>query len=114
MGYDLRITRAIDWTANADCEISSAEWMELVAADPELTADSTYGPFAVLYQDARWFDWYEGNVFTTDPDHATVQKMLGIAKQLSGAIQGDDGEFYDSASQWSRRCAAARPTDEPS
>lgn len=103
MGYDLRITRAVDWTTNQGLEISAREWLAVVEADPELAADPNNGPFAARYGDSRWFDWYEGNIFTTDPDHATVHKMLGIARQLSGAIQGDDGEFYDSAHQWSRR-----------
>ena len=103
MGYDLRITRAVDWTANQGLEITVEEWQAIVARDPDLISDPSYGPLAVRYGTGRWFDWFEGNVFTTDPDHATVQKMLGIAQQLSGAIQGDDGEFYDSANQWSRR-----------
>ena len=50
----------------------------------------------------------EGNVFTTDPDHATVKKMLDIARGLSATIQGDGGEFYDSANQWSRSRSEAR------
>ncbi len=102
MGYDLRITRAIDWSSNRGLEITSAEWMQIVDADPDLISDPGSGPFAVRFAGTRWLDWFEGNVFTTDPDHATVSKMFGIAEQLSGAIQGDDGEFYDSASHWSR------------
>ncbi|MCA8952192.1 MAG: hypothetical protein KDE27_21965 [Planctomycetes bacterium] len=92
----------MDWTANQGLEISAREWMEIVASDPELTSDRANGPFAVRYGESRWFDWYEGNVFTTDPDHATVGKMLVIADRLSAGVQGDAGEFYESASQWSR------------
>jgi hypothetical protein len=33
--------------------------------------------------------------------------MLQIAERLSGIVQGDSGEFYDSASQWSRERPAA-------
>ena len=62
MGYDLRITRSVDWTANQGLEISAREWMEIVASDPELTSDRANGPFAVRYGESRWFDWYEGNV----------------------------------------------------
>jgi len=102
MGYDLRITRAVDWTANQGLEISAEEWLAIVEDDPELEADPANGPLAVRFGEARWFDWYEGNVFTTDPDHATVHKMLEIAKRLSGLVQGDEGEFYESASEWSR------------
>jgi len=102
MGYDLRITRAVDWSANRGLEISIEEWLALVAADPELNLDPSQGPCAVRLSGTHWLDWFEGNVFTTDPDHATVAKMLAIAQSLSAAVQGDDGEFYDSASQWSR------------
>ena len=108
MGYDLRITRALDWGANKGREISAEEWLAVVKDDDDLEADPASGPFAVRYGDNRWFDWYEGNVFTTDPDHATVVKMFGIAERLSGAIQGDGGEFYDSASGWSRGAARGR------
>jgi hypothetical protein len=76
--------------------------MEIVESDPELVADRANGPHAARFGGTGWFDWYEGNVFTTDPDHATVGKMLAVAERLSAAVQGDEGEFYESASQWSR------------
>ena len=102
MGYDLRITRAVDWTANQGLEISPREWLEIVDADPDLVRDPANGPYAVRFGGTRWLDWYEGNVFTTDPDHAAVRKMLSIAEGLAAAVQGDEGEFYESASQWAR------------
>ncbi len=102
MGYDLRVTRAVDWTANRGLEISANEWLEVVSVDPELSLDPAHGPLAVQFGSGRWLDWYEGNIFTTDPDHATVTKLLSIAQRLSAAVQGDDGEFYDSPSDWSR------------
>lgn len=102
MGYDLRITRALDWSDNLGAEISAEEWMTVVQDDPDLVPDPTNGPYSVRFDGDRWLDWFEGNVFTTDPDHAAVSKMLGIAQRLSAAVQGDGGEFYDSASQWSR------------
>ena len=99
MGYDLRITRSTDWTRNAGHEIDSSEWLALVRDDSELTLDPSNGPYAVSWS-STWFDWFEGNVFTTDPDRATVAKMLKIAELLMGVVQGDDGEFYESARQW--------------
>lgn len=108
MGYDLRITRALDWSENVGHEISVEEWLALVEDDAQLSADPASGPFAARYKSDGWFDWFEGNVFTTDPDHATVVKMFGIAERLSGAIQGDDGEFYDSPNGWSRGGGKAR------
>ena len=100
MGYDLHTTRATDWTQNLGQEIDSTEWMALVRDDPELTPDPSNGPYSVRWA-STWFDWYEGNVFTTDATRATLAKMLQIAETLAGVVQGDDGEFYESARQWS-------------
>jgi len=99
MGYDLHITRSTDWNHNAGHEIDSSDWLALVGDDGELTLDPANGPYSVRWS-AAWFDWSDGNVFTTDPDRATVAKMLQIATVLKGVVQGDDGEFYESARQW--------------
>lgn len=100
MGYDLRITRAVDWDSNEGCEITIREWYSIIDSDPELLADPANGPCAVRFGKGDWFDWFEGNVFTTDPEPGTVTKMLAIAAKLGAAVQGDDGEFYDSAHDW--------------
>jgi hypothetical protein len=103
MGYDLHITRALDWASNVGCEIPEDEWLALVADDRELVADPGHGACAVRYRAAAWFDWFEGNVFTSDPDRQTVTKMLALASRLDGIVQGDDGEIYETARQWPRR-----------
>lgn len=107
MGYDLHITRSTDWAENQGCEIAAAEWLALVEADPELVADPKSGPYSVRWS-STFFDWFEGNVFTTDPDRATVSKLLGLAQQLAGVVQGDDGELYDNARQWPRGSLGTR------
>lgn len=111
MGYDLRITRSTDWAENTDSEIPSEEWLAMVDADPDLQPDPDGGPFAARFSSRAWFDWYEGNVLTTDPDRRTVAKMLELAQRLSGVVQGDDGEFYESERDWPR--PEARGTDAP-
>lgn len=103
MGYDLHITRAMDWTDNVGHHIGEDEWLAIATADAELSMDPTHGPYSVRYRSDAWFDWFEGNVFTTDPDRATLSKMLDLARRLSAIVQGDDGEIYDSAQQWARR-----------
>lgn len=103
MGYDLHITRAVDWSDNVGQHIDETEWLALATADIDLTADPANGPFAVRFRGSAWFDWSEGNVFTTDPERSTVSKMLVLAHQLDAIVQGDDGEIYDSAQQWPRR-----------
>jgi hypothetical protein len=100
MGYDLRITRAIDWTENLGLQIAAEEWLAVARADVELDLDPAHGPYAVRYRTTAWFDWFEGNVFTTDPDRSTVAKMLAIARVLDGIVQGDGGEIYENPLQW--------------
>jgi len=100
VGYDLRITRAVDWDRNEGCEITIREWHAIIDADPELAPDRTNGPCAVRFGKSGWFDWFEGNVFTTDPEPVDVAKMLAIAGKLGATVQGDDGEFYDTANDW--------------
>ncbi len=112
MGYDLRITRSTDWTRNAGQEIDTSEWLALVRDDPELTLDPSNGPYAVSWS-SNWFDWFEGNVLTTDPDRPTVAKMLKIAELLAGVVQGDDGEFYESARQWTAHTGGAPTGSAP-
>ena len=107
MGYDLHITRSTDWNHNTGHEIDSPEWLALVRDDPELNLDPSNGPNAVRWS-STWFDWFEGNVFTTDPDRGAVAKMLQIAELLAGVVQGDNGEFYESARQWTAHVGDAR------
>ena len=106
MGYDVHITRAARWNENAGREIASDEWLALVDEDDELTLDPPNGPYAALWKAARasagsgWFDWHDGNVYTTNPSRGAVAKMLAIAERLSALVQGDDGEVYDSERDW--------------
>ena len=104
MGYDLHITRADDWSDSHANPISAEEWLAVVAADPELKLDPANGPhFAVWTQGAdpegAWFDWSDGQVFTKNPDRATLATMLRLAERLGAKVQGDDGELYTDPSQ---------------
>lgn len=108
MGYDLHITRATDWNENSGLEISAEEWLALVDADPELGSYPAEGPYVAHWSTpefpkSSWFDWYEGNVFTTDPEQPAVVKMLALAKRLAAVVQGDDGELYESSHEWRPR-----------
>jgi hypothetical protein len=100
MGYDVHVTRASDWTQNGGLEIRADEWQAHVAGDPNLEPDSTNGPNSVLWsarpegkKDA-WLDWSRGNVYSTNPDEALIEKMLAIAFDLKAQVQGDDGKVY--------------------
>jgi hypothetical protein len=108
VGYDLHVTRADYWLRNQDRPIGADEWLTVVNDDPELTPDPEFGRYSVTWSGKRpgqvgWFDWHDGNVFTTDPSRATVSKLLTLAERLKAMVQGDDGEVYESLAQWHRR-----------
>lgn len=104
MGYDFHITRAEFHADNAGREITAEEWLRYVESDPELRLIPANGKYFARWNGKSkyldpWFDWFEGNIDTKNPDKAIVGKMLLIARQLGARVQGDDGEFYDDASQ---------------
>jgi hypothetical protein len=99
MGYDIHITRAADWSHNSGQEIRPSEWRAVVREDPELVEDPDVGAHAVIWRrekggDGGWFDWVDGNVYTTDASPDALRKMVELASRLEARVQGDDGEFY--------------------
>lgn len=99
MGYDLHITRADDWSDNQDQWISADEWLEYIKLDSELTLVPEQGEYYAEWSgtseyDEPWFDWYNGNIETKNPDPPVIQKMIEIAIALNAKVQGDDGEMY--------------------
>ncbi len=99
MSYNLYITRAADWANNAGREIPVAEWLALVARDPELTLDRRGGKYFARWTGASrhtdpWLDWADGNVYSKYPDGALLRKMSAVADELRAVIQGENGEIY--------------------
>jgi hypothetical protein len=105
MGYDFHITRAPDWSENEHEPIPREEWLAIVAVDPELRLDPQNGPCFALWIDPQtraergWLDWFDGNIFSKNPDPALLGKMLELAGRLQGKVQGDDGEVYTSVDE---------------
>src|SRR5512145_3395618 len=116
MGYDLRVTRG------DGRPIAEAEWRACVGADPELdltgVAEAVTSEGTLTYanpglaswrchpsREPVWFDLRDGEVFVKNPDERTIAKMLDVARALEARVQGDDGEFYESA--------GAEPTPPP-
>ncbi len=64
----------------------------------EPTLGCRNGPYSAVWRGGSdgegWFDWSNGDVYTTDPDEAAVEKMLGIAGRLGAGVRGEDGETY--------------------
>src|SRR5712672_3318468 len=104
MGYDLHISRKEFHADEEGPQITLDEWQAYIASDPDLRAAPQYGKHAVLMKVASkypdpWLDWFEGDIHTKNPDKPIVEKMIQIAAKLGARVQGDDGEFYDDASQ---------------
>jgi hypothetical protein len=80
MGYDLHITRAVNWTDAASSPITPAEWQRVAKAHPDLTAN------ALSYDGAE--------ITAKNPDESLARTMVRIATSLGAMVQGDDGEIY--------------------
>jgi hypothetical protein len=102
MGYDFHITRAEDWSDRSQARITSEEWLAVVRSDPELRLDPQNGHYFAIWIDTEtgsdkgWFDWFDGDIFTKNPDVRLLAKMLALAARLHATVQGDDGEVYTS------------------
>jgi hypothetical protein len=104
MGYDIHITRAEHWAENEGREISAEEWLAYVQKDPELKIDEANSEhFAIWSGDVgeplAWFEWSAGDVATKNPDEATIEKAVSIARHFNAKVQGDDGEVYPGGGQ---------------
>ncbi len=101
MGYDVHITRKKFWADEAGSVITAEEWLAYVARDPQLRLDPQSKRHSVTldiqsqYPDP-WLEWFEGDIYSKNPDEAIRTKMLQIAAALGARVQGDDGEFYRS------------------
>jgi hypothetical protein len=110
MGYDLHITRREFW-ADQDQDITADEWLKIVGKDTELVIDIQNGPYSVLWKPINnsgeyWLDWFDGNIYSKNPDEILIQKMLEISRQLNAKVQGDDGELYNEVIQKQERRTA--------
>ncbi|MEK9496091.1 hypothetical protein V2H77_06430 [Photorhabdus sp. P32] len=99
MGWELHITRAECFSMNEDCQISSDEWLALVAEDDELFIDERSGQFHAIWtgksvDEDPWLAWSDGNIHTKHPDTALYCKMLQIAEKLNAKVVDDDDRLY--------------------
>lgn len=100
MGYDLHITRRLHWYEEGN-DITSEEWLSLIARDSELQLQPENGPFFIIWNgqsslESPWLNWSNGQIYTKNPDDALIDKMVIIAHKLGAKVQGDDGEIYNS------------------
>lgn len=102
MGYDLHITRKPHWANEEGSYITLEEWLSLVQ-DAELTIDEQNGPYFAVWlgpgEYACWIHYYEDDLFSNHPTDGFIEKMVQLARQLGGRVQGDDGEIYPGGGQ---------------
>jgi len=102
MGYELHITRKKDWSDENGPKITVEDWLAYIATDPQLRLDATSKSYTVRldmrskYPDP-WLAWFEGDLYTKNPDEQILAKMLQIASVFGAKVQGDDGEIYRTA-----------------
>ncbi len=99
MGYDLHITRKKFWADQDGPQITTGEWLAYVATDPQIQLDQNSERHTVKLSvksehDEPWLEWFQGDVYTKNPDEPILAKMLEMAKALNAKVQGDDGEIY--------------------
>jgi len=119
MSYNVYITRKHHWADPEGPEISLAEWLAVIDADPEMESDgyaetrpedgsvfrtepeclSVWTAYSEHDKsgNAAWFVYSNGCVIVRNPDAEVVRKMWSIAQALSAKVQGDDMEVYDSS-----------------
>jgi hypothetical protein len=104
MGYDLHITRKKFWADEEGSPIKADEWLAYVATDLKLRLDPASKRHSVRFLDIQsqypdpWIEWFDGDIYTKNPDEPILARMLQIASALGARVQGDDGEIYRSAS----------------
>jgi hypothetical protein len=118
VGYDVHITRKANWFDKEGPAISLDEWTTVVRNDPEMRLDG-YAEARVpdsqvlrvdsdglsvwtaysgheMGRNAAWSTCATETLSSRIPILRSCEKMYVIAQHLSGKVQGDDGELYDS------------------
>lgn len=119
MGYDLHITRKLNWfDEESSTDISLADWIAYVNEDNEMRLDNFADAMTDEGQNMKvkseglsvwtkyskngidgnyaWFQYMNGQIVVKNPDKEIINKMIDIASVLGAKVQGDDGEFYET------------------
>lgn len=111
MGYDLHITKNINWVDDTK-KIDIGAWRSLVKSDPSLEmvgfveAATPEGktirlenPDTAVWVDPKtdkkhYFYFFNGEISVKNPTESAIFKMKEVAKKLDCKVQGDEGEDY--------------------
>lgn len=105
MGIYVYVTRKPDPLESKGPEIGRAEWIRLVAEDPDLTlkeppnlSPRDEGIYAAWsgYSGGYdvWFSLWDGNVEVKNPDDEIIDKLRFFAGKLNARIVSEEGEEF--------------------
>ena len=118
MGYELYITRADSCTRSGHALIGADEWLAIVEEDSELRLAGYNGPYLALWNGPSkypdpWLDWFNGRIYSKNPDDVLIEKMAQIAARLEAKLLGDDGESYVGRDDLNRLLWALQALAQP-
>jgi hypothetical protein len=95
VGYDLHISRALQWTDSGFFPIPASDVVSLVELSADLTLrDEAEGGLTV--DCLGWSLRYaEGELSAKQPPDPVLRRMLDLAAELDAWVTGDDGEVYE-------------------
>ena len=107
MGYDLHLTRAMEWTESSADPVSVEEWVATARASSMLTEttevdDGSGNPAFLLGGDAMSSPalyWTGGRVVIRGADESHTAALATIGTALGARLVGDDGETYPDEAQ---------------
>lgn len=103
MGYDIHITRRVEWYDEDDIGISRGEFIQLVDGRDELSIVDQDSADLMAIRDGdetQWLMWdSSGDVLSKNPSQEMIAWMYEIAQLLGAKVQGDEGEIYRSGGQ---------------
>jgi NAD(P)H-hydrate repair Nnr-like enzyme with NAD(P)H-hydrate dehydratase domain len=113
MGYDVHITKAVEWSESEKSPVTIEAWQKIIATDPSFTATNAAvatnpktgeqiriaGEAMAIWTEPKtqrrvYFHYRQGHIAVKKPDDAIIAKMKEVAKMLSARVIGDEGEEY--------------------
>jgi hypothetical protein len=101
VGYDLHISRAVDWPYSRYYPILEQEVIDLTEAQPDLRRETPtaswitwLGAPDTTAEDDGWLQFTNGEIKRKWPSEDMVRRMAEIARGLDAWLTGDEGELH--------------------
>jgi hypothetical protein len=108
VGYDLHITKAVDWVEAEEFPIDRQTWLSLAVGSPTLVQagkvsfvdgpsgeDVDYPLFALLNAEGPSLYWRRGEVVVSGATEDHISDLVRLADHLQAQLVGDNGEVYE-------------------